>query len=581
MSSQDKIKKGQRKSAFCGHFMAEWDEHHYCPKCRDDLKGDDPCANSQDCVICSTFSEDQKKKIRNRNRYKSKKDQNSSVSVDNGGKEGSIDDSLLDEDEVSFTMSSQVPVSQKNRSLEDKLDRFFSEFAVLSQRIQSLEQKDSETTGSHVSSGRDSVQVAKQPVVRSKSQPVSSASSSLPKRSATITRSEFDQQSTSGQGSDETGGVASCRKRSYSQSSDEPDPDPEGDFRSREEDSPGYTETLETIKKWLDLEVKNVECFVPPSVFSSRDQVKKSVQQSMALPPAQPLVELWKYKEFSALGSNDVDDADPHHPPLSRGHFLNFPKPQMKFYQVSPQSFSLAAPRIQDAFKNIVTPPYQPPSSLSVPLKQYLTWETVSRENIQILNHVFWFKAAMEKATNEMFAELDKMKDSSDQEDIQQSMNFLQNCLQLQSTTMGCLGKALDDVLDTSMTFASNLLLNRRDNFLKLCHRDVTDKDVARLRNASLTKKELFNSKVLAEVEQNFIQWSQINREPAFKKHRGESYGSRSFADSKKEQPQNRYQNAAFQNFRPQGKQNDQNKRQSGSYNSNRGSARGGRGRRK
>ena len=77
---------------FCGHFMVEWDEHHYCPKCRDDLKGDDPCANSSDCVICSTFSEDQKKKIRNRNRYKSKKDQSSSVSVDNGGKEGSIDD---------------------------------------------------------------------------------------------------------------------------------------------------------------------------------------------------------------------------------------------------------------------------------------------------------------------------------------------------------------------------------------------------------------------------------------------------------------------------------------------------------
>ena len=114
----------------------------------------------------------------------------------------------------------------------------------------------------------------------------------------------------------------------------------------------------------------------------------------MALPPAQPIVELWKYKEFSALGSKDVDDNDPHHPPL---------------------------------------------------------------------------------------------------------------------------------------------LLNRRDNLLKLCHRDVTDKEIARLRNASLTKKELFNSKVLSEVEQNFIQWSQINREPAFKKHRGDSCGSRSFADSKKD----------------------------------------------
>ena len=115
MSSQDKVKKGQRKSVFCGHFMAEWDERHYCPKCRDDLKGDDPCANSADCHFCSAFSEDQKKKIRNRNRYKSKKDQVSSVSVDNGGKEVNIDDSLLDEDEVS--VSSQLPVSHKNIGL--------------------------------------------------------------------------------------------------------------------------------------------------------------------------------------------------------------------------------------------------------------------------------------------------------------------------------------------------------------------------------------------------------------------------------------------------------------------------------
>ena len=124
MSAQDKVKKGQRKSSFCGHFMADWDDHHYCPKCRDDFKGDDPCANSSDCLICSSFSEEQKKKIRNRNRYKSKKDQNSSVFVDNN-KEGSIDDSLLDEDESAVSVASQVLSSQKNKSLEDKLDRFF------------------------------------------------------------------------------------------------------------------------------------------------------------------------------------------------------------------------------------------------------------------------------------------------------------------------------------------------------------------------------------------------------------------------------------------------------------------------
>ena len=124
MSTQDKVKKGQRKSSFCGHFMADWDDHHYCPKCRDDYKGDDPCANSSDCLVCSSFSEEQKKKIKNRNRYKSKKDQNSFVFVDNN-KEVNIDDSLLDEDESAASVSSQAISSQKNKSLEDKLDRFF------------------------------------------------------------------------------------------------------------------------------------------------------------------------------------------------------------------------------------------------------------------------------------------------------------------------------------------------------------------------------------------------------------------------------------------------------------------------
>ena len=453
--------------------MADWDDHHYCPKCRDDLKGDDSCvtSTSTDCSVCAAFSEDQRKKIKNRNRYKSKKDHSSEGS----SKEVAIDDSLLDDDSSSVVIASQRSGPLKGRSLKENLDRFFTEFADFLQRLKNLEDKDSETVGSRHISDRDSVHVARQPLANDKLQSARSSSSGcMERRSATITRAEAEQQSGVSHRSEDTG-FNLGRKRSLSQSSDEPDPDLEqGEIRSKEEESPAYADTLETIKKWLDLQVSEVDSLVPPSVFSGRDQVKKSVQQSMALPPAQPLVELWKFKEFSALGSNDADDNDPHHPPMSEGQFLNFPKPQMKFYQVSPQSFSLTAPRLQDAFKNIASPPYQTPTSVSTPMKHYLAWETVSRETIQILNHVFWFKSAIEKATNEMFTEVDKLKESVVQEDIQQSMNFIQNCLHLQSTTMGCLGKALDDVLDTSMTMASNLLLNRRDNFLKLCHKDVT-----------------------------------------------------------------------------------------------------------
>ena len=94
------------------------------------------------------------------------------------------------------------------------------------------------------------------------------------------------------------------------------------------------------------------------------------------------------------------------------------------------------------------------------------------------------------------------------------------------------------------------------------------------------TSMNIYDQKVLSEVEQNFIQWSQINREPVYKKQRSDNYGSR-YSDSKKDSSQSRYQNAAFQSFRPQSKQGDQNKRQSSGYSSNRGSAPEGRGRRK
>ena len=125
------------------------------------------------------------------------------------------------------------------------------------------------------------------------------------------------------------------------------------------------------------------------------------------------------------------DDDDPHYPSMSKRQFVTFPKPQMKFYQVSPQSFPLTAPRLQDAFKNIATTPYQAPTLVSAPMKHFLAWETAFRGTSQILNHVFWFKAANEKATNEMFNEVDKLKESVVQEDIQQSMTFIQNCLHL------------------------------------------------------------------------------------------------------------------------------------------------------
>ena len=65
----------------------------------------------------------------------------------------------------------------------------------------------------------------------------------------------------------------------------------------------------------------------------------------------------------------------------------------------------------------------------------------------------------------------------------------------------------------SSMTMASNMLLSRRDNYLKSCSKDVTEDDISKLRNAPFTSNEVFPVDTLSEVQKNFIQWSHVNRE--------------------------------------------------------------------
>ena len=82
-------------------------------------------------------------------------------------------------------------------------------------------------------------------------------------------------------------------------------------------------------------------------------------------------------------------------------------------------------------------------------------------------------------------------------------MDYVQECLQLQSTINQSLGKSVESLLASSMTMSSNLLLNRRDNYLKHCSKDVTEDDISRLRNASFTPNEVFSVETLSEKFQS------------------------------------------------------------------------------
>ena len=62
--------KDKPRAQKCHHFCFSFDLHNYCPTCREAGKGDDPCVTFETpCQICTSFTDEQLKKIQHRKRY--------------------------------------------------------------------------------------------------------------------------------------------------------------------------------------------------------------------------------------------------------------------------------------------------------------------------------------------------------------------------------------------------------------------------------------------------------------------------------------------------------------------------------
>ena len=62
--------KDKPRAQKCRHFCFSFDNHNYCPTCREAGKGDDPCVTFEaPCHICMSLTDEQLQKIQNRKRY--------------------------------------------------------------------------------------------------------------------------------------------------------------------------------------------------------------------------------------------------------------------------------------------------------------------------------------------------------------------------------------------------------------------------------------------------------------------------------------------------------------------------------
>ena len=104
-----------------------------------------------------------------------------------------------------------------------------------------------------------------------------------------------------------------------------------------------------------------------------------------AFPPDEDLIEMWAYRHHLASGKDAKGSTE--NPPLQTGQYLNFLRVRMSHYLSIPQLTPLNPPKVPDSFSNIAKKD-KLPSNVSVPAKQHLLHEKISRECVQVLEHV-------------------------------------------------------------------------------------------------------------------------------------------------------------------------------------------------
>ena len=89
-----------------------------------------------------------------------------------------------------------------------------------------------------------------------------------------------------------------------------------------------------------------------------------------------------------------------------------------------------------------------------------------------------WFKMATEELSNRIHELASEIRNSADLDSVRESADLIMKFLHLQASVTSSLEIALDTVLKQNITLACNMLLARRDNFLKDCSSKLGPKDL-------------------------------------------------------------------------------------------------------
>ena len=222
---------------------------------------------------------------------------------------------------------------------------------------------------------------------------------------------------------------------------------------------------MASVRGLLDLSTPEEYKEVPSKIFGSKDRKKKQAVLPMCLPPVEEINSRWIELEKKVAGNPSENGERLHSAPFNTETFLPYTRPNMKFYRSTTFEFSISAPKCQDSFKSICSKSTSAPSYISVPTRQFTAIESVKREHVQVLGFVSHFIRALEKCASDMEDLLPSCVGNMD-DSINKDVEELLSYIQLQYSTIASIGRALETVIEASMTMSCNMQLARRDTIL-------------------------------------------------------------------------------------------------------------------
>ena len=293
-----------------------------------------------------------------------------------------------------------------------------------------------------------------------------------------------------------------------------------------------FRELVQKVREFLSIPDPAAEEHYKPGSALGRDPLLL-LQEKAGRPPS---IKLPMVSDLSHLQTAQDEAVKPStSSTLDMGKFPAIPPHKGSWYNVVDEKYLQTPQVVPQAFSNIAKPGYRSGSPATVQQKELVKLEYMTRENISIANFLSTFGMASESCLNNLRVSRDQQEKLFDQLRTTQDAPIRdQILLQLYQITQQeaaqmqfmldisrSMSKAYADLVANFISSLTNLVLLRRDAYLRHAHPNLDAFRLRNLRSATVSGGDLFDRTLMQEYEQHHIG---LGVKPVSKKDRFHPY---------------------------------------------------------